>query len=148
MVRYETLILAHPSIEEDKIAFIEQHFNQLCTKFDGKVLSFDRWGKLSLSYPVKHQDYGVYILVRTEFSRLSGQHILEDLKQFFQMRCSDLILRYLHKRLEDEQSLEYQKPDAVVAHERYGEAGRGRESHGHGDHFGGETDALSEEQSL
>jgi small subunit ribosomal protein S6 len=118
MIRYETLLLAHPEISEDALSAIEKQFEHTAAKYKGKVLSFDKWGKYRLSYPVKKQDYGSYVLIRFEFDTLDTAAALQELYDFFKIRCADTVLRFINKRLDLRAPLEYTKPEAIVPAER------------------------------
>lgn len=131
MILYESLLLAHPEVSEDVLSTIEKQFEAVSTKYKGKVLSFDKWGKYRLSYPVKKQDYGSYVLVRFELG-VDHALALEEMRQFFQIRCSEMVLRFINKRLDHGQSLEYTKPEAIVPAERqvrggFDDGGRSRD---------------------
>lgn len=118
MIRYETLILAHPEINEDAMAAIEKQFSSVAANHKGSLLSFDKWGRYRLSYPVKKHDFGSYILVRFELGDAASAQALQELRDFFQIRCSDSVLRYMNKKLSSHDSLEYIKPEAIVPAER------------------------------
>jgi small subunit ribosomal protein S6 len=116
MTRYETLMLATPDINQESISKLEQYVSDLSSKSKGKLLSFDVWGKYKLSFPVKKHDYGVYILARFELEDdVTGT--LEEFKTFFKIKYNDIIMRSLNRTLSEDDSLEYQKPEAIVAGE-------------------------------
>ena len=66
MVRYETLVLTVPEITGDESKHIEKELVTIIEKNKGSLISFERWGKYRLAYPVKKNEYGVYFLIRFE----------------------------------------------------------------------------------
>ena len=60
MMWYETLMLARPDITGDEETKIRNYFEQLVSKQQGELISFEKWGKYLLVYPVKKErDYGI-----------------------------------------------------------------------------------------
>ncbi|MCK4814274.1 30S ribosomal protein S6 [bacterium] len=114
MTRYETLMLATPDIGQEGIATIENYISELLSKSKGKMLSFDIWGKYKLSYPVKKHEYGVYVLARFELDK-ENMGAIEELNNHFKIKFNDIVMRFINRQLSDEDSLEYQKPEAIVA---------------------------------
>jgi small subunit ribosomal protein S6 len=111
MFRYETLILTIPEITKDESATLEFQVDKLVTKFKGSIISFERWGKYRLAYPVRKNDYGVYFLVRFEVE--DNKTIVTDLNTLFVVKFSDIVMRNLVTRLDPNKPLEYQKPPSV-----------------------------------
>ena len=66
--RYEVLMLAVPEITQDESKQIENELDKIINAAKGKVLSFERWGKFKLTYPIRKNEYGVYFLVRFDIS--------------------------------------------------------------------------------
>ena len=117
MVRYETLILSHPEILEKDEKKLQDHFEGLASSKKCELISFDKWGKYMLTYPVKKQDYGIYYLVRYSLDPQEVQKFTKELQEFFRIRCSEFVMRYLNKRLAEDAPLEYQKPLSIEAAE-------------------------------
>lgn len=111
MFRYEALILTIPEITKDEAATLEFQIDKLVTKFKGSMISFERWGKYRLAYPVRKNDYGVYFLVRFEVE--DNSTIVTDLHTLFVVKFSDIVMRDLVSRLDASASLEYQKPPSL-----------------------------------
>ena len=59
-------MLTVPEITADETKSIEQQFDRVVADKKGTMVSFERWGKYRLAYPVKKNDYGVYFLARFE----------------------------------------------------------------------------------
>jgi small subunit ribosomal protein S6 len=57
---YELVVLLHPDLEIDPSAPIEK-LEKLVSAGGGKVVKRDNWGKKRLAYPIKKQDFAIYI---------------------------------------------------------------------------------------
>jgi small subunit ribosomal protein S6 len=65
MRSYELVVLLHPDLEIDvdtPIAKIEK----LVTSAAGTVTKRDNWGKKRLAYPIKKQQFGIYVYFELE----------------------------------------------------------------------------------
>ena len=113
MRRYETLILAVPEITADESSWLELELTKMIENFKGKTLSFDRWGKYRLAYPVRKNDYGVYFLVRFELSDEKYIDFLKEKDEFFKVKAPEVAMRELTSVLDPGKSLEYQKPASL-----------------------------------
>lgn len=111
MTRYEVLFLTVPEITGDEISTIEKNVEQEIKKTKGSLLSFERWGKCRLAYPIRHHEYGVYFLVR--FESEANQKMLQDLNRVFTVRYNESVMRTIIHRLNNNQSLEYKRPESV-----------------------------------
>ena len=113
MVRYETLLLAIPEITKDETASLERNIEQSIKKAKGSVISFERWGKYRLAYPVRKNEYGVYFLVRFEVDDEQCAELLHELNFLFSFKKADVVMRSMITYLEPQQSLSYQKPESL-----------------------------------
>ena len=113
--RYETLILARTQITADELSMIESFFEKISSEAKGKVVSFDRWGKYRLAYPIKKNDYGIYLLVRYEFLEKECQFMFKKLLDFFKINCSEIVMRYVTIKLDEKAPLAYKYPEPVDA---------------------------------
>jgi len=111
MRRYEALILARPEITKDEATFIESEIGRLIKGAKGSVISFERWGKYKLAYPVKKNEYGVYYLTRFEIS--THTETIEDMKMFFRVKLHESVMRHVICALDPRQSLAYQRPKSL-----------------------------------
>ncbi|MFC1845603.1 30S ribosomal protein S6 [Candidatus Dependentiae bacterium] len=111
MFRYEMLILSIPEITKDEASTLEFQVDKLINKVKGSMISFERWGKYRLAYPVRKNDYGVYFLIR--FEAENRQSITNDLNTLFSVKFGDIVMRSLVSSLEPGQSLEYIKPPSL-----------------------------------
>lgn len=109
--RYEVLMLAVPEITQDEIKSIEGSVEKLIAQAKGTVLSFEKWGKFKLSYPIKKNEYGVYLLARYETPY--GSKINEELRELYKVKLDSEIMRHVITSLDLESPLEYQRPKSV-----------------------------------
>ncbi len=113
MLRYETLFLTVPEITADESAELESQFDKLVSDAKGNVISFERWGKYQLAYPIRKYDYGVYFLARFEVDEEHKTALLEAIRILFAVRYVDLAMRHVIMRLDSQGSLEYKRPESL-----------------------------------
>lgn len=109
--RYECLMLAIPEITQDEIKSLEKDLDSIVKKAKGTTVSFERWGKFKLAYPVKKNDYGVYFLHRFEVD--SESDLLKDIKSHFIVKLTNTIMRNMMTVLDMDASLVYQRPQSL-----------------------------------
>jgi len=119
--RYEALMLTTPELTKDETVFIEKQIDEAVRKAAGSVISFERWGKYRLEYPVHKNDYGVYLLTRFEIPE--GSQALKDLQTIFAIKLNLIVMRHMVHALESTASLAYQRPKSL---EEAPESGDGR----------------------
>lgn len=112
MLRYEVLMLTIPEITEDEARSIETQFSSAVKAAKGSMISFERWGKYHLAFPIAKHEYGVYFLARFEIEKEPAK-VLEDIKALLSIKLHDMVLRTMTERLSDKQSLEYQRPPSL-----------------------------------
>lgn len=112
MLRYEILMLTVPEITQDETKQLEDRLEKTIERFKGAVLSFERWGKYRLAYPVKKNDYGVYILIRFEINE-SPTALLEELKTIFAVKLNEIVMRHMVTKLDPAESLAYNRPHSL-----------------------------------
>lgn len=111
-VRYEVLILTSPEITQDEGKELETKFDKVVQSQKGLVVSFERWGKYRLAYPVRKNDYGVYFLARFE-AESKDKALIEEVKTLFAIKLEDVVMRTVITALDAKQSLEYQRPRSL-----------------------------------
>jgi small subunit ribosomal protein S6 len=111
MLRYEILILATPEITQDESKQLESHIDTIIRGAQGTVISFDRWGKYRLAYPVKKNDYGIYYLARFEVATAGS--LIEDIRMLFKVKLYDIVMRNMITLLDSKDTLEYQRPPSL-----------------------------------
>lgn len=113
MLRYEMLFLTVPEITGDEIDSIKSYFQKAVRNVQGDMLSFERWGKYRLAYPVKKNDYGVYFLTRFEVSKEHRDALLKDIRGSYIFKFNHLIVKNMISRLDENASLEYKRPESL-----------------------------------
>lgn len=107
--RYEALLLTIPEITADEAKTIESHLDKVIKGATGSIISFEKWGKYRLSYPVRRNDYGNYFLVRFE----AETSLLNEIKSIFAVKFHEMVMRNMIIQLDMNQSLVYQKPQSL-----------------------------------
>lgn len=109
--RYEALLLTVPEITADEIKTIEQQFSRTVSDKKGSVVTFERWGKYRLSFPVNKNEYGVYFLARFEGEDI--EPALAEVKTLLDVKLHELVMRSMISKLDAKGSLEYQRPQSL-----------------------------------
>jgi small subunit ribosomal protein S6 len=113
MLRYEMLFLTVPEITTDEIESIKSYFSKAVRAASGDMLSFERWGKYRLAYPVNKNDYGVYFLTRFEVAKENRDALLKDIRGSYIFKFNHLIVKNMICRLDENASLEYKRPESL-----------------------------------
>lgn len=85
---YEVAVLYHPDLEID-LEKAEDKVKKIITEAGGKITNTDNWGRRKLAYPIKKQEFGIYVFYTVEMPA-EGVNKLE---QTFNI--TDEIIRYL-----------------------------------------------------
>lgn len=110
-IRYETLMLTSADITPDEISTIEKGIENLVSKAEGKLSTFDQWGKLRLSYPVAKSGHGSYMLARYEVPTESISKVVKSIEDFLKIKCTETVLRHVNVRLRKGAPATYQRPE-------------------------------------
>ena len=113
MLRYEVLLLTVPEITKDESQKIQDLFSASIRKANGKMTSFDRWGKYRLAYLVRKNEYGVYFLVRFSVLAEERDALLDALRDIFVFKCNNLIMKHIFQRLDEDTVEEYKRPESL-----------------------------------
>ncbi len=92
---------------------LEKTLSKAVTDSKGSVISFERWGKYQLAYPIRRNDYGVYYLMRFEISDELKDEALAELKKLYGVKYGELIMRSIVKSLPPKGSLDYKRPESL-----------------------------------
>jgi len=111
MQRYESLILSVPEITQDEIKTLESQIERLIKGAKGSMISFEKWGKYKLAYPVKRNDYGVYFLARFEIP--ANTAVIEDIRNLCTVKFDNVVMRNIATLLSEDDSLVYQRPHSL-----------------------------------
>ena len=88
---YEIAVLYHPDLEID-LEKAESRVKKIVADNDGKITNTDNWGKRKLAYPIKKQDFAVYVFYTVE---MPGENLAR-VEQTFNI--TDEIIRFLITR--------------------------------------------------
>ena len=88
MSTYEVAVLYHPSLEVGLNKAEEQVF-KIFSNSNGKVTKTDNWGKRKLVYPIKKQDYAIYVFYIVEMPSEEVQKVETALN------IADEVIRYM-----------------------------------------------------
>lgn len=113
MLRYESLILATPEITNDEAATIEKAIATAINNAKGGVISFERWGKYRLAYPVNKHEYGVYYLARYEVSEQQTKALMQEISEMLAVRFNNIVMRSMTSSLDPKRGLEYTRPQSL-----------------------------------
>jgi small subunit ribosomal protein S6 len=86
--QYEVAVLYHPDLEID-LDKAEGRVSKIITDNGGKITKTDNWGKRKLAYPIKKQDFAVYVFYTAE---LPGENVGK-IEQTFNI--TEEIIRFL-----------------------------------------------------
>lgn len=108
MQRYEVLVLTVPEVTKDELKQMENQLDRLIADEKGSTISFERWGKFRLTYPIRRNEYGVYCLMRFE----GPGSLVKSIRDFFAVQLHDIAMRHVVTRL-DSDTLAYQRPKSL-----------------------------------
>ena len=110
LCKYELLVLTSPEITQDETKELEKQVSTLVKDRKGSIVSFERWGKYRLAYPVKKHDYGVYFLAR--FDVPTAEKLNLDIHSLFRIKFDGVVMREMLTVLEDNTSA-YKRPRSL-----------------------------------
>ncbi len=114
MKHYETLLLLRTDSTEDKVQLLEKTISTAVENSNGVVVTFDKWGKYKLAYPIGNQSYGIYILSRYDLPDDKTRTFFADFNNSMQVKFSDFIMRHVNVIIKPAMAgLEYKKPSAI-----------------------------------
>jgi small subunit ribosomal protein S6 len=89
--QYEVAVLYHPDLEID-LQKAEDRVKKIIGDNGGKIAKADNWGKRKLAYPIKKQDFAVYVFYTAD---IPAENISK-VEQTFNI--TDEIIRFLITR--------------------------------------------------
>jgi small subunit ribosomal protein S6 len=88
---YEIAVLYHPDFEID-LEKASTKVEKIITADGGKITKTDNWGKRKLAYPIKKQEFAVYVIYSTELPAEALSKIEKTLN------ITDEVIRFLITR--------------------------------------------------
>ncbi|NLP36953.1 MAG: 30S ribosomal protein S6 [Firmicutes bacterium] len=96
MIKYETMFILKPDLEEDAYTALVERFQGLIEAEGGEVTNVERMGRRKLAYEVKKKfREGYYVLINYK----SEPHVTAELERNF--KITDDVIRYLIVREEE-----------------------------------------------
>ena len=86
--KYEAFYIVDPSLADDAVKKISDHFKEVVEKQGGTVESAGKWEKRKLAYPIAGHTEGNYVLMDFE----CGSQVPKELSRL--MRISDDVIRH------------------------------------------------------
>lgn len=91
MAKYEIAVLYDQGLEID-LEKATSKVEKIFTDNGGKIVNTDNWGKRKLAYPIKKQDFAIYVFYTVELAGASVQKINDTLN------ITDEVVRFLITR--------------------------------------------------
>ncbi len=88
---YETVLLMHPTLDDDGVETYQEQFSKIITDGGGEILHAQKWGKRRLQYPIARQTEAFYILICFKMDAKDGGAVVEEFER--QVRINDELLR-------------------------------------------------------
>jgi len=89
--QYEIAVLYHPDLEID-LGKASKRVEKIFSDNGGKVMHADNWGKRKLAYPIKKNEYAVYVFYTVELPATNVAKIEANLN------ITDEVVRFLITR--------------------------------------------------
>ena len=91
MHQYEVAVLYHPDLEID-LGKASKRVEKIFADNGAKIVNTDNWGKRKLAYPIKKNDYAVYVFYTVELPSENVQKVESTLN------ITDEVIRFLITR--------------------------------------------------
>lgn len=89
MRKYETIFIAHPSLDEEAVNKLIERFKGVIVNGGGTVENIDIWGKRRLAYEINKVNEGTYVLMNFE----SEPVLPKELDRIY--RITDGVIRHI-----------------------------------------------------
>jgi ribosomal protein S6 len=106
-------LLTIPEITNDEAAEIERALEKKLQENSSKLVTYDRWGKFLLAYPVKSNEYGIYFLARFDIPVDKNNEVVKELKSLFNLKFNATIMRYLISNIPNDSPAVYKRPQSL-----------------------------------
>ncbi len=95
MVKYESMYILKPDLEEEKKDALVKRFSDIVTNDGGTIEKIDEWGKKRLAYPIQYINDGYYVLMTFEAKPTLPAELERNYK------ISDDVIRYMVINLDE-----------------------------------------------
>ncbi len=93
MNTYEVAVLYHPDLEID-LEKAESRVKKVITDNGGEITKTDNWGKRKLAYPIKKEEFAVYVFYNVEMPAANVAKLEQTLN------ITDEVIRFLVTKLD------------------------------------------------
>ncbi len=108
------LLLFRPDVTQEMYNDIKLRLEAVVLGEDGgKIVSFDKWGKYLLAYPVKKCSYGVYSLFRFGLNLSGCEAVLLKLRSLCLVKFNNDVMRHVFVKVGKVMPGEYCRPDSL-----------------------------------
>ena len=97
--KYELVYVVSPDATDDQVTDLHNQVDAIVQRMSGKIEKTDNWGRRKLAYEIGRHKEGTYVL---EVIDGSGELMKEIDRRF---RVTDLIIRHLVVRVDEEQAV-------------------------------------------
>ena len=95
MREYEVVLIAHPDLDETNLNTAVDKVKSWITESGGEVSKVDKWGKRRLTFAIRKQREGQYVLVKAGFNPSFSSELERNL------RFLEPIMRYMITAVEE-----------------------------------------------
>ena len=97
--KYELVYIVSPDATEAQVAELHTQVEQITQRLGGKIDKTDNWGRRKLAYEIGPHKEGTYVLETID----GGGELMKEIDR--RLKVSDLIIRHLIVRIDEEQSV-------------------------------------------
>ncbi len=97
--KYELVYVVSPDATDAQVADLHTQVEQIAQRLGGKIDKTDNWGRRKLAYEIGPHKEGTYVLETLD----GGGELMKEIDR--RLKVSDLIIRHLIVRIDEEQSV-------------------------------------------
>src|SRR5215510_5477653 len=97
--KYELVYVVSPDATDAQVADLHSQVEQIAQRLGGKIDKTDNWGRRKLAYEIGPHKEGTYILETIT----GGGELMKEIDR--RLKVSDLVIRHLIVRIDEEQSV-------------------------------------------
>lgn len=105
---YDVLVIADPRLSEEEVAQLLGRLQESCAALGGEVVSTENWGKRRLSFEIRKQREGSYVLLQIQ----AEPAVVREYAR--QLRLNESVLRFMTTRVVERRR---GRPDAAPSPE-------------------------------
>lgn len=97
--KYELVYVVSPEATDAQVTDLHTQVEQITQRLGGKIDKTDNWGRRKLAYEIGPHKEGTYVLETID----GGGELMKEIDR--RLKVSDLIIRHLIVRIDEEQSV-------------------------------------------